>query len=100
MSQARAPSHRTTRVTQKVKEAKLMRAKLKGKGKAKVDEETMEEVQKEKVERLKAEIAVLQENIDKLESSFPCPLFLHMYHSCILHCKRMKCLLSTFVFVT
>jgi hypothetical protein len=41
---------------------------LKGKGKAKVDNETMEEVRKEKVARLKAKIAVIQEIIDKLES--------------------------------
>jgi hypothetical protein len=67
-SQARAPSHWTTRVTQKVKEAKPARAKSKGKGKAKVDDETMEEVWKEKVARLKTEITVIQEIIDKLES--------------------------------
>jgi hypothetical protein len=53
---------------QKVKEAEPARAKSKGKGKAKVDEETIEEVQKEKVERLKAEIAVIQEIIDQLEA--------------------------------
>jgi hypothetical protein len=54
---------------QKVKEAELTRAKLKGKvkGKVKVDEEMMEEVRKEKVERLKVEIVVLQEIVDKLE---------------------------------
>jgi hypothetical protein len=51
-----------------VKEAKPARTKSKGKGKAKVNEETMEEVQKEKVERLKAEIAVIQEIIDQLEA--------------------------------
>jgi anti-sigma28 factor (negative regulator of flagellin synthesis) len=55
-------------VTQKVKEAEPARTKSKGKAKAKVNEETMEEVRKEKVERLKAEIVVLQEIVDKLES--------------------------------
>jgi hypothetical protein len=54
-------------VTQKVKEAKPMRAKSKGKGKAKVDEEAMEEVRREKVERLKVEIAVNLEIIAQLE---------------------------------
>jgi hypothetical protein len=55
-------------VTQKVKEAEPVWAKSKGKAKVKVVEETMEEVRKEKVARLKAEIAVLQEIIDQLES--------------------------------
>jgi hypothetical protein len=68
MLQAGAPSCQTTRTTQKVKEAELARMKLKGKAKAKVDNETMEEVQREKVERLKVEIAVIQEIIDQLEA--------------------------------
>jgi hypothetical protein len=67
MFQARAPLHWTTRATQKVREAEPVREKLKGKGKSKVVEETMEEVWKEKVERLKAEIVVIQEIIDQLE---------------------------------
>jgi hypothetical protein len=50
-----------------VREAKPAREKSKEKGKAKVNDMTMEEVQKEKVERFKAEIAVIQEIIDKLE---------------------------------
>jgi hypothetical protein len=53
---------------QKVKEAELARAKSKGKGKVKFIKEMMEEVQKEKVVRLKAEIAIIQEIIDQLES--------------------------------
>jgi hypothetical protein len=60
-SQARASSCQITRVMQKVKEAEPMRSKSKGRGKAKVDNKTMEEVQKEKVERLK-------EIIDQLEA--------------------------------
>jgi hypothetical protein len=55
-------------VTQKVKEAEPTRAKLKGKGKVKVDKEAMEEVWREKVERLKAKIAVNLEIIAQLES--------------------------------
>jgi hypothetical protein len=68
MSQARAPSRKTTRAMQKVKEAEPMRAKSKGKGKAKVVDEVMEEVQRERLEKLKAERVVIQEMIDQLES--------------------------------
>jgi hypothetical protein len=50
MSQARAPSCRTTRATQKVREAELAREKLKGKGKAKVSDEVLEEVWRVKLE--------------------------------------------------
>jgi hypothetical protein len=42
-SQARAPSHRTTRATQKVKEAEPMWSKSKGKGKVKINDELLEE---------------------------------------------------------
>jgi hypothetical protein len=66
--QARALSCRTTRATQKVKEAKPARTKLKGKRKAKVDDKLLEEVWREKLEKLKAERAVIQEIIDQLES--------------------------------
>jgi hypothetical protein len=52
---------------QKVKEAESMRAKSKGKWKAKVNKEAMEEAQREKVERLKVEIAVNLELIAQLE---------------------------------
>jgi hypothetical protein len=53
---------------QKVKEAEPVMAKLKGKGKAKVVDEAIEEVQRERLEILKAERAVIQEMIDQLES--------------------------------
>jgi hypothetical protein len=53
---------------QKVKEAKLMRAKSKGKGKAKVDDELVEEAWRERLEKLKAERVVIQEMIDQLEA--------------------------------
>jgi hypothetical protein len=70
MLQARAPLHWTTRAAQKVKEAELARMKLKGKGKgkAKVDDELLEEVWREKLEKLKAKRAVIENLIDQLES--------------------------------
>jgi hypothetical protein len=46
---------------QKVKEAKLARVKSKGKGKMKVIEEAMEEAQRKRLKKLKAERAVIQE---------------------------------------
>jgi ribosomal protein L19E len=55
-------------VTQKVREAKLKWSKSKGKGKAKVNEEAREEAWMERLKKVKAEIAVLQEIIDTLES--------------------------------
>jgi cell division protein FtsB len=55
-------------VTQKVQEAEPARAKLKGKAKAKVINEAIEEAQRERLEKLKAERAVIQEMIDQLES--------------------------------
>jgi hypothetical protein len=67
MSQGRALSCQTTRAMQKVKEAEPMRAKLKGKAKAKIVDEVIEEAQRERLERLKAERAVIQEMIDQLE---------------------------------
>jgi hypothetical protein len=66
--QARAPLHRATRVTQKVMEAEPMQSKLKGRAKVKVNDMTMEEVQMEKLKKLKAERAIIQEMIDQLES--------------------------------
>jgi hypothetical protein len=65
-SQVRAPSRWTTRATQKVQEAELMRAKSKGKTKAKVIKEVMEEARKEKVAKLKVEITVNLEIIAQL----------------------------------
>jgi 6-phosphogluconolactonase/glucosamine-6-phosphate isomerase/deaminase len=67
MSQVRAPSRRTTRATQKVQEAEPMWSKSKGKGKAKVIEDLLEEAQREKLEKLKAKRVVIQEMIDNLE---------------------------------
>jgi hypothetical protein len=52
----------------KAKEAEPVQSKLKGKGKTKVNDETKEEAGVEKVRKLKAEIAVLQDIIDQLES--------------------------------
>jgi hypothetical protein len=46
-----------TRATQKAREAEPTWSKSKGKGKAKVDDTTMEEVQMEKLKKLKVEIA-------------------------------------------
>jgi hypothetical protein len=43
------------------------RSKSKGKGKAKVDDTMMEEARMDKLKKLKAEIAVLQELVDQLE---------------------------------
>jgi hypothetical protein len=51
-----------------VKDAKLVRATSKGKGKVEVVEEVMEEVRRERLVKLKAERAVIQEMIDQLES--------------------------------
>jgi hypothetical protein len=53
---------------QKVREAGPTWSKSKGKGKANVHDEAKEEVQVEKLRKLKAEIAVLQDLIDQLES--------------------------------
>jgi hypothetical protein len=59
MLQARALPRRTTRATQKVKEAEPARMKSKGKAKAKVNDELFEEARREKVEKLKAKRVVL-----------------------------------------
>jgi hypothetical protein len=67
MSQVRAPSCQTTRTTQKVREVKPTQEKSKGKGKAKVINLKIEEVQNEKVAKLKAEIVVNLEMIAQLE---------------------------------
>jgi hypothetical protein len=71
-------------VTQKVREAEPMRAKLKGKGKVKVIDEAMEEVWKERLAKLKVERAVIQEMIDQLELQgfVVCFLYLFSYHFC------------------
>jgi hypothetical protein len=66
--QARALSRQATRATQKVREAELVRAKLKGKRKVKVIDEVLEEAWRAKLEKLKAERTVIQEMIDQLES--------------------------------
>jgi hypothetical protein len=52
---------------QKVKKAEPARVKSKGKGKANVVKELLEEAQREKLEKLKAERAVIQDLIDQLE---------------------------------
>jgi hypothetical protein len=51
-----------------MREAKPTQEKLKGKGKAKVVDEVVEEARKERLEKLKAERAIIQEMIDQLES--------------------------------
>jgi hypothetical protein len=53
---------------QKVKEAKLTQSKSKGKGKAKIDDEWVEEVKREELGKLKAKRAVIQAMIDQLEA--------------------------------
>jgi hypothetical protein len=68
MLRGREPSHWTTRATPKVKEAEPTRSKSKGKGKANVDDEVKEEAQVERLRKVKAEIAILQEIVDQLES--------------------------------
>jgi hypothetical protein len=66
--QAGAPSRQATRATQKVKEAELTQSKLKGKGKAKVDDEWVEEARREELGKLKAKRVVIQAMIDQLEA--------------------------------
>jgi hypothetical protein len=63
----RAPSRRTTRATQKVKEAKPTQSKSKGKGKAKVDDQLFNEAWSEELGLLKAKRAAIQAMIDRLE---------------------------------
>jgi ribosomal protein L31E len=65
--QARVLSYRATRATQKVRETEPMQEKSKGKGKVKVIDKAVEEVWKEKVAKLKAEITVNIELIAQLE---------------------------------
>jgi hypothetical protein len=65
-SQAKAPSRQITRVTQKV-EAKLTWSKLKGKGKAKVDDQLFNEAWSEDLGLLKAKRVAIQAMIDQLE---------------------------------
>jgi hypothetical protein len=55
-------------VTPKAKEAEPVWSKSKGKGKAKVDDEAKEGARVEKARKLKAEITVLQDITDQLES--------------------------------
>jgi hypothetical protein len=51
-----------------VREARLTRSKSKGKGKANVDDEAKEEARVERLRKVKAEIAVLQDIVDQLEA--------------------------------
>jgi hypothetical protein len=51
-----------------VQEAELTQSKSKGKAKAKVDNTTMEEVWMERLKKVRADIAVLQEIAAQLES--------------------------------
>jgi hypothetical protein len=53
---------------QKAQEVGPMQSKLKGKGKVSVDDEVKEEARVERLRRVKAEIAVLQDIVDQLES--------------------------------
>jgi hypothetical protein len=53
---------------QKVREAEPVWCKSKGKGKAKVNDEVKEEARLERLRKVKAEIAVLQDIVDQLES--------------------------------
>jgi hypothetical protein len=54
-------------VTQKVREAEPVGSKLKGKGKAKVNDELLEKVWREELGKLKAKRAVIQVMINQLE---------------------------------
>jgi hypothetical protein len=56
------------RVTQKAQETEPMRSKSKGKGKANVNDKAREKVWLEKLRKVKAEITVLQDIVDQLES--------------------------------
>jgi hypothetical protein len=53
---------------QKVREAEPVRSKSKGKGKSNLDDEAKEEVRVERLTKVKAEIAILQDIVDQLES--------------------------------
>jgi hypothetical protein len=53
---------------QKAQEAGPTWSKSKGKGKASVDDEVKEEAQVERLRKVKAEITVLQDIVDQLES--------------------------------
>jgi Asp-tRNA(Asn)/Glu-tRNA(Gln) amidotransferase C subunit len=68
MLQGREPARRATRATQKVREDEVTRSKSKGKGKANVDDEVKEEARAERLRKVKAEIAVLQDIVNQLES--------------------------------
>jgi hypothetical protein len=63
----REPAWQATRATQKVREGEVTWSKSKGKGKANVDDK-VKEVQVERLRKVKAEIAVLQDIINQLES--------------------------------
>jgi hypothetical protein len=67
-SWGREPARRATRATQKVQEAGPTWSKSKGKGKANVNDEAKEEARVERLRKVKAEIAVLQDIVDQLES--------------------------------
>jgi hypothetical protein len=51
-----------------MQEAGPTRSKSKGKGKANVDDKAKEEARVERLRKIKAEIAVLQDIVDSLES--------------------------------
>jgi hypothetical protein len=59
---------RATRATQKVREAGPTRSRSKGKGKANADDKAKEEARVERLRKVKAEISVLQDIVDSLES--------------------------------
>jgi hypothetical protein len=67
-SRGREPSRQATRATQKAREAEPTRSKSKGKGKLNLNDEAKEEVRVERLRKVKAEIAVLQDIVDSLES--------------------------------
>jgi hypothetical protein len=67
MSQGRELTRRTTRATQKVREAKPTQFKLKGKAKAKVDNKLVNKAWREELEILKVKRAAIQAMIDRLE---------------------------------
>jgi hypothetical protein len=66
-SWGREPSRRTTWAMLKVKEAKLMWSKSRGKGKAIVNDGLFNEAWNEELAKLKAKKAAIQAMIDRME---------------------------------
>jgi hypothetical protein len=92
--QASAPSHRTTRATQKVQEAELTWSKSKGKVKVKVIKELCKEVQREELEKLKAKRVVIQDSGDDRQ---PRGVIFHHLFLCLFSCFFVTALYYVFL---